>query len=451
MPNFIIKTKKLLLLLGDIIILYLSLFITLILRYGPNSAIEQWDSNLAPFTIAFVLWLLVFFIVDLYDLKTNFGNFNFINLLIKSFIINGISSVIIFYFLSPLFNSIKPQRILIIELIVAFILIWAWRKLFLGMMASSKTLNNVLIIGQSPLIEPLQKEISNKSQLGYKLFIFENIPADLKESCLEKRVNILVVSKEIRNNIEFSKKMFDCLPLGIDVYNLNGFYEKITNKIPVEYIDHAWFLENLSENSKSITDGITRVFDVLFSLFGLAVSSPLWPIIILGIKINSRGPIFIKQKRVGKNGRIFPFKKFRSMIANAPDGSAEGASGPVWASTNDKRVTKFGRILRKTRLDELPQLTNILKGEMSFVGPRPERPEFTEILTREIPFYEGRFLVKPGLTGWAQLKGPSYGGSKEESLEKLKYDLYYIKHRSFTLDVSIILKTLRLVVGGKGQ
>jgi exopolysaccharide biosynthesis polyprenyl glycosylphosphotransferase len=330
-------------------------------------------------------------------------------------------------------------------------MIYAWRRLFLNRIISSKSLNHALVIGQSPLAESLKYEIETRPQLGYKLLIIDSLPINLKDYCLEKKINILIVSQEARNNVEFSKKIFDCLSLGIDVYNLNGFYEQITNKIPVEYIDYSWFLENLSENSKTITDGATRIFDIVLSLVGLAISLPFWPFIILGIKINSKGPIFIRQKRVGKNGEIFPFKKFRSMIANAPDGSAEGASGPVWASVDDNRVTKFGRIIRKTRIDELPQLLNILKGEMSFVGPRPERPEFTEILTKEIPFYEGRFLVKPGLTGWAQLKGPSYGGSKEESLEKLKYDLYYIKHRSFTLDLSIILKTLRLVVGGKGQ
>ncbi|MFA6918695.1 MAG: exopolysaccharide biosynthesis polyprenyl glycosylphosphotransferase [Patescibacteria group bacterium] len=450
MPNFIIKTKKLLLLGGDIIILYLSLFLTLILRYGTQSIASQWNNNLAPFTLIFALWLIIFFISDLYDFKTNYGHLNLINLLLKSFIINGIVSITVFYFLSPIF-TIKPQRILIIELIIAFVMIYAWRRLFLNRIISSKSLNHALVIGQSPLAESLKYEIETRPQLGYKLLIIDSLPINLKDYCLEKKINILIVSQEARNNVEFSKKIFDCLSLGIDVYNLNGFYEQITNKIPVEYIDYSWFLENLSENSKTITDGATRIFDIVLSLVGLAISLPFWPFIILGIKINSKGPIFIRQKRVGKNGEIFPFKKFRSMIANAPDGSAEGASGPVWASVDDNRVTKFGRIIRKTRIDELPQLLNILKGEMSFVGPRPERPEFTEILTKEIPFYEGRFLVKPGLTGWAQLKGPSYGGSKEESLEKLKYDLYYIKHRSFTLDLSIILKTLRLVVGGKGQ
>jgi lipopolysaccharide/colanic/teichoic acid biosynthesis glycosyltransferase len=148
---------------------------------------------------------------------------------------------------------------------------------------------------------------------------------------------------------------------------------------------------------------------------------------------------------VGKNGKEFLAIKFRSMIENAEKNGAQ------WATKNDSRVTRFGRLMRKTRLDEIPQLLNILRGEMSLIGPRPERPEFIQSLSQEIPFYSERLLVKPGLAGWAQLLGPAYGGSKEETLEKLKYDLYYVKNRSLLLDLSIILKTIRVVLGGRGQ
>ncbi len=445
MPNFIIKTKKLLLLIGDIIILYLSLFLTLIFRYGFDSASDQWQSTLMPFTIIFVLWLIIFFISDMYDLKTNQGNVNFVNLLLKSFIINGIISVVIFYFLAPLFNSIKPQRILIIDLLISFALIWSWRSFFYQFIKSAKVSNNVLILGRSDLTPLLRQEIEGRPQLGYKLIICEDIPDDLKIYCVERKIDILIIANEARKDQEISKKIFDCLSLGIDVFPLSGFFEQITNKIPVEFIEHDWFLENLSENSKKAYEITKRAMDVILAIIGLIVSLIFTPFIALIIKLESPGPIIFKQVRTGKNGKTFLAMKFRSMIDKAEK------NGPEWAQKNDARVTKFGKILRKTRLDEIPQLVNILRGEMSFVGPRPERPEFIEILTQEIPFYEERLLTKPGLTGWAQLKGPSYGGSKEESLEKLKYDLYYIKHRSFTLDVSVILKTLRLVVGGKGQ
>ena len=231
----------------------------------------------------------------------------------------------------------------------------------------------------------------------------------------------------------------------MDIYNISGFYEIITNKIPVENIEYDWFLENLSENSKKAYEIFKRLVDIIFAIIGLIISIPFLPFIILAIKIDSNGPIIFRQIRTGKNGKDFLAMKFRSMVDNAEKNGAQ------WAEKNDSRITKMGKIMRKTRLDEIPQLINILKGEMSFVGPRPERPEFIEILSKEIPFYKERLLTKPGLTGWAQLKGPAYGGSKEESLEKLKFDLYYIKNRNFLLDISIILKTVNIVLNRKGQ
>ncbi|MEK7168078.1 MAG: exopolysaccharide biosynthesis polyprenyl glycosylphosphotransferase, partial [Patescibacteria group bacterium] len=188
-----------------------------------------------------------------------------------------------------------------------------------------------------------------------------------------------------------------------------------------------------------------RTMDLAFAIVGLVVAIPLTPLIALVIRLESKGPVIFKQIRTGKNGKAFLAMKFRSMVDNAEK------NGPQWAQKNDPRVTKFGSLMRKTRLDEIPQLFNILKGEMSFVGPRPERPEFIEILEKEIPFYRERLLVKPGLTGWAQLNGPAYGGSKEETWEKIKYDLYYIKNRSLILDLGIILKTVKVAFSKRGQ
>ncbi|MFA5047533.1 MAG: sugar transferase [Patescibacteria group bacterium] len=453
MANIIIKSKKLLLLLGDIIIFYLALYLTLLWRYGYPVNSASWQSHAGVFVAVFVLWLIVFFINDFYDLKISYNSVKLVNNLLKLFIINGVVAVVLFYFFIPLLGSdIKPQRVLLIDLIFSFVLIFIWRKFFYHFIKSDKIANNVLIIGQSPIIaDELFKEINNRPQLGYKAMQLLHLSDNLKEFCLKNKINILLSAENLKNNPELTKNIFSCLSLGIDVYNINSFYENITGKVPVEYIDHGWFLENLTENSKNATDAAIRIFDIIFSLIGLLISLPFWPLIMLGVRTSSNGPIFLRQKRVGKNGETFPFKKFRSMITNAPDGSAEGESGPIWAATNDKRVTKFGKILRKTRIDELPQLINILKGEMSFVGPRPERPEFVEMLAKEIPFYQERLLVKPGLTGWAQLYGPAYGGSKAESLEKIKYDLYYVKNRSLFLNFSIVLKTLRVVLGGRGQ
>ena len=444
MSSFVTKTKKITLLIGDIGFFYLSLYLTLIIRYGYLIEQETWSRHLLLFSVVFLTWIIVFFINDLYDLKTSYNNSSLFNSLAKIFVINGAIAVTIFYFLSPFIANLKPQRILIINLIVAAILIFTWRKIFYKFIKSSAIANKVLIIGRNKLSTELEEQIKKRPQLGYQVTVLENLPDDLNTFCLEKDIDILVSAISLKDE-STSRKIFDCLSLEIDVYNINSFYEQITNKIPVEHIDHSWFLENLSEHSKKLYEVTKRILDIILALTGLLFALIITPIVSLIIRLESPGPIIFKQIRTSKNGKTFTAMKFRSMIDNAEKNGAE------WAQKNDKRVTKFGLFMRKTRIDEIPQLINVLKGEMSFVGPRPERPEFVEILEKEIPFYKERLLVKPGLVGWAQLYGPDYGGSKEESLEKLKYDLYYIKNRSLILDLSIILKTIKVVVNGRGQ
>lgn len=447
MPDFVVKSKKILLLLGDIAILYLALFLSLVIRYlDLNQAVIQWQENLLPFSLVFLTWLICFFINDFYDLKASHNNVAILNKLLRAFIINTAIALAVFYFLMPLTShNIKPQKILIIDLIVAFGLMYFWRWLFFNFIKSKSIANNILIIGDEPLAQELLKEINSRPQLGYKARAENQLPEDLKNYCLQNNINILISARELRGNYEAAKKFFDCISLGVDVYNINGFYEQVTGRIPVESIDHSWFLENLAENSKKTYEILKRFFDIVIAILGLIITAPFIPIIALIIRLESSGPIIFKQIRTGRNGKPFLAMKFRSMMDNAEKNGAQ------WATKNDSRVTRFGRIMRKTRLDEIPQLVNILRGEMSFVGPRPERPEFIEMLVKEIPFYQERHLVRPGLAGWAQLKGPSYGGSKEETLEKIKYDLYYIKNRTIFFDLTIILKTARVVLGGKGQ
>lgn len=445
MSNLIFKTKKILLLVGDFICLYLALYLALYLRNNFSVTNESLINHFQAFTLIFGIWFLIFYINDFYNLKINYHNTKLLISLIKSLTINGIIAIIYFYFFTPIFTSIKPQRVLIIDLLISLILLFFWRQIFYNLIKSSQLANKILILGNHPLIEELIKEINQKPQLGYRLYQLNEAPENLKEYCLENQINILISCNELSANNYLTAQFFECLSLGVDIYNINSFYELITQKIPVEYIEVSWFLENLSENSKKSFEIIKRFIDIIVALIGLFLAIFITPIIALIIKLESRGPIIFKQVRVGKNGKNFLAMKFRSMVANAEK------NGPQWATKNDQRITRFGKIMRKTRLDEIPQLINVLRGEMSLIGPRPERPEFVEFLAKEIPFYKERLLVKPGLTGWAQLLGPAYGGSKEESLEKLKYDLYYIKNRSLLLDLSIILKTIRLILSGKGQ
>jgi sugar transferase (PEP-CTERM system associated) len=230
---------------------------------------------------------------------------------------------------------------------------------------------------------------------------------------------------------------------GISIEEGIEFYEHLTGRLQVESLRPSSLIFSNGFKKSKLTMLTRRIIEFVLSLFGVIFLSPLILIISVLIKIDSRGPIFFKQERVGKGGKIFKLLKFRSMIENAE------ANGPVWAEQDDKRVTRVGRWMRKWRFDEIPQMFNVLKGDMSFVGPRPERPYFVKQLREEIPFYGQRLSVKPGVTGWAQIKY-RYGASKEDALEKLKYDLYYIKNLSPFLDLLIIFETIKVVLFGKG-
>lgn len=234
--------------------------------------------------------------------------------------------------------------------------------------------------------------------------------------------------------------------LGHNIMGLAQFYELHWSKVPVYSLGPEWFIAadsfNLVHNPIGLR--IKRLWDLLLSVILLSLCWPVMLLVALAIRLESRGPVIYRQTRTGKDGRLFTIYKFRSMVQNAEK------SGAQWAKRKDSRITKVGQFIRLTRLDELPQLFNVFRGDMSFIGPRPERPEFNEMLEKAIPYYDLRHLVRPGITGWAQVCYP-YGASVEDSREKLQYDLYYIKHYSLILDITIVLRTIRVVLGGRGR
>jgi len=237
---------------------------------------------------------------------------------------------------------------------------------------------------------------------------------------------------------------FDIIPYGVTIIDFPEFYENITGKIPVSLIGEVWFLEHLVEGQKTLFESAKQVTDLFLAILLALPTIAILPFLAVAIRLDSKGPIFYRQQRVSRRKKIIEIIKLRTMVADAEK------DGVRWADENDMRVTRVGRFLRKTRLDELPQLWSVLKGDLSLVGPRPERPEFVEILRTEIPFYDMRLLVKPGLTGWAQVNFP-YGASVEDSMEKLQYDLFYIKNRSVILDISTMLKTLLIIISRGGR
>ena len=268
----------------------------------------------------------------------------------------------------------------------------------------------------------------------------------LLEAAASHGVSLVVVAVSEGQNAELIKNLLQLKMRGVEVVDMPGFCERAMGQVPIRHVGDSWFLYSGGFDllHRPVLQRLKRLFDIVAALLGLALSLPLLGLIALLVKLDSRGPVFYRQERAGLNEKPFQLVKFRTMRADA-----ESGTGPVWASVRDYRVTRVGRWLRLTRLDEVPQFINVLRGDMSFVGPRPERPFFVEQLKKEIPYYALRFSVKPGLTGWAQVQY-RYGASLEDAVEKLKYDLYYIKNMSASLDIWIAFKTLKVVIFAQG-
>jgi sugar transferase (PEP-CTERM system associated) len=262
--------------------------------------------------------------------------------------------------------------------------------------------------------------------------------------CSKNRVDRIVVALDERRGSLPVDQLLLCRLKGINVDDGVTFTENLTGKLCVESLHPSSIIFSNGIRGKFYTSKLKRVSDIFASLFGLLFLGPICMLIAIAIKLDSKGPVFYRQERVGWDGRVFRLLKFRSMVVDAEK------DGPLWAVHNDQRCTRVGKVIRKLRLDEIPQLINVLKGTMSIVGPRPERPFFVKKLENEIPFYYHRHLVKPGVTGWAQIYYP-YGATREDAIEKLKYDLYYIKNISPVLDLRIISETVKIVLLGKGS
>jgi len=270
--------------------------------------------------------------------------------------------------------------------------------------------------------------------------------AALEASLARLRPDIIVLSPSVALDSEAARLLIDARFSGITVLDLPTMFQLLSGKLPLEHLDAEWLLRahGFQFFESTMAMKAKRLSDLALASAFLILSSPLWPLIALGIKLSSRGPVFYRQQRVGQNEQVFRLVKFRTMATNSE------ANGPVWAAQDDDRIFAFGRFLRLFRLDELPQLVNILKGDMSFVGPRPERPVFVNELKRSIPYYSLRSAIRPGLTGWAQVNY-AYGASSHDALEKLKYDLHYIQHLSLLFDLQIVLRTVRTVLGREGS
>lgn len=335
--------------------------------------------------------------------------------------------------------------------------ILAWRLVFVRMAPFGE---RILIVGTDTTAQTVARQVLAQQDFPYQIIGFiDHDPARIGESVVNPRIvgtpadieqlvsthgidRIFVGMSDRRGKLPI-RELLRAKLSGVRVEDVNSVYERLTGKLLVEDLRPSWLIFSDDFRASRLTRQTKRTFDLLLALIGLVLGAPLMLFTAVAVWLESGGPVLYRQERMGLNGRVFPLYKFRSMRQDAEQGT------PIWASAVDDRVTMVGRFIRKTRLDELPQLWNVLRGDMSFVGPRPERPFFVAQLAEQIPFYEQRHAVRPGITGWAQVKY-RYGASIEDSLEKLRYDLYYVKHLSLTFDLTILFDTVKVVLFAKG-
>jgi sugar transferase (PEP-CTERM system associated) len=397
-----------------------------------------------------------FYYNDLYDLTVVHSSRE---LLIRLLQAAGAASIIIALLYLAIPSLAIGNGIFVSSLVLFLIAIVTWRLIFNRFAYARGFEERVLIVGTGPTARMVAREIQSQHDFGYRVIGFVSdggqpnghshpptvgAPSDIPTLVRKHEVNRIVVGLSDRRGRLPVTELLQAKLTGTRVEDATTTYERLTGKILIDDLKPSWLIFSDGFIASRWTRFKKRAFDLVLASIGFVLAAPFTLLTALAVYLDSDGPILYCQERVGEHGKVFTVYKFRSMRVDA-----EKEGTPMWARSGDERVTRVGRIIRKTRLDELPQLWNVLRGDMSFVGPRPERPFFVEQLAQEIPFYQQRHSIKPGLTGWAQVKY-QYGSSIEDAMEKLRYDLYYIKHLSLALDLSIVFDTVKVIVFGKG-
>lgn len=446
------KKEATLLFLGDIIFLTLSLWGMLFIRYWQWPPTEAFFNHLLPFSFLFVIWLVVYFIAGLYEKHTVILRKKLPIIIFNTQLINACIAIIFFYFI-PYFG-ITPKVNLFIYLILSFILILFWRIYGYGILGFSKR-QKALLIGSGKEMAELYSEVNNNSRYSFYFSsvvdIEKNDNLDLKKEILEKidkeDISIVIVDLHNKKVDPILPHLYDLIFSKVSFVDMMDIYEDIFDRIPFSLLQYSWFLQNISNNPKPLYDFLKRSVELCASFLLMILSFVFYPFVFLAIKLEDRKNIFIKQIRVGQAHKPVAIYKFRSMQEN---------ENGVWIGETENKVTKVGNFIRKFRIDELPQLWNVIKGDISLIGPRPDLVGLEERLRVAIPYYSTRYLVKPGLSGWAQIKQDYSGGkispqSIEDNRLRLAYDLYYIKNRSIILDIKIALQTIKTLLSKAGK
>lgn len=446
------------LILADAAIIYGGVILAMYIRLGFDGSEYQLNGNYGWYKIALasLLCLLILYFYDLYDYTVMTNRRELMLRLVQALGIAWALLALLFYFVPPLLIG---RGVSVISVPLVLVLLLGWR-VFIHLLTGHPDIGEkILVVGTGKTAMETAEAVWERRDAGYRIagFVSENgakpqekigrsvilgSAKNLESIIREENIDRVVIAvRERRGNFPTETLLKMSLAGDVSIEECTSFFERVTGQVHVDMLRPSWLI--FAGRNQRDSRLMTVVRDMVhrgLALIGLVFSFPIAVFTAILVKLESRGPIFYKQERVGKNGRTFHVIKFRSMKTDA-----EADGKPVWATSNDDRTTRIGRIIRKIRVDEIPQFWNIIKGEMSFVGPRPERPHFVEQLAHEIPFYEHRHLVAPGLTGWAQIKYP-YGASVDDARQKLQYDLYYIKNQSLALDLVIVFDTIKTVL-----
>jgi sugar transferase (PEP-CTERM system associated) len=449
-----------LLILAEAFLVYGAIVFAVYLRVGIAGAPEELiaKNGYLKAGVAAFFCLAAFYLFDLYDFLVMHDRRELVLRLVQALGLAWIALAISFY----TFPGLNLGRgISLIALPLALTLMVSWRVSIHWVLGHPDFGERILIVGSGNLAVELAREVLNRPDAGYRIVGFVGTDAELLgKSLINPRVigmtdqleeivkrdgidRIVVAMGERRGQFPTNRLLQLSLTGQVNIEEGASFYERLTGRVSLNMIRPSWLIFTGRGRQAKLAEVSRTVVHWMVAFIGAILSLPLVLITAILIKLESRGPVFYKQERVGKNGRPFTLMKFRSMRVDAEQ------DGPVWASKGDSRTTRVGRVIRKARIDEIPQFWNILKGEMSFVGPRPERPHFVAQLAEEITFYQQRHLIAPGLTGWAQIKYP-YGSSIEDARQKLQYDLFYIKNQSLFLDAIVLFETVKIILFGRG-
>lgn len=449
------------LLLADAFIIYGGIVLGMYLRLGLSGSAYQLNerNGWLKISLATLICLMVFYLYDLYDYVVMTNRRELMLRLVQALGIAWVLLALLFYFVPQLLIG---RGVSVVSLFVVLLMLSIWRGLIHILTGHPEIGEKILIVGTGRAAQDTAQAVWDRRDAGYRIvgFATENgnkPPQEIDNSKIlgsannlreiidsEKIDRIVMAVRERRGVFPTETLLKMSLAGDVSIEECTSFYERVTGQVHLDMLRPSWLIFAGRTKDTRLKTALREFVHRLLALIGFVVSLPIALLTAVLIKLDSKGGVFYKQKRVGKNGRVFEVIKFRSMKTDA-----EKDGKPVWAVSNDERVTRVGRVIRKIRVDEIPQFWNILKGEMSFVGPRPERPHFVEQLAKEVPFYEHRHLVAPGLTGWAQIKYP-YGASVEDARQKLQYDLYYIKNQSLALDLVIVFDTVKIVLFGRG-